>query len=102
MLAVGVGDGVTAGNLKAVSGPNDDTQPNPDYAASSVASLINKLKELASQTCGARVVVRKTLLNAGVDNTPQTGWNYTATSPSTISYSDPDNTAPIPTSACAR
>ena len=93
MYALGVGSGVTSENLKVVSGPT----AGEDYDTPTIAALQAKLQEVAARTCGARIVVRKTLLGAGVDTTPQTGWNYTATSPSTVSYSDPDNAAPYST-----
>ena len=82
MYALGVGAGVTAENLKAVSGP----LLGEDYETPTVAQLTAKLTELAARTCGARVFVRKRLAGSGAD---QEDWGFTGTSNGgSISYLD--------------
>ena len=98
MFALGVGDGVTVENLKVVSGPNDDSSADPDYAATSILALTSKLKEIAGRSCGARIVVRKKLVGADNDALARSNWNFAATSGASVSYSDPDNAAPYKTS----
>ena len=81
ILAVGVGSGITANNLKLMSGPNNfDTNPtNPDYAAiSDPAALSTFLKTLANQLCGARIHVRKLTDGEPNPTTPRSGWTMTA------------------------
>jgi len=89
MLAIGVGSGVTADNLKVVSGPVQGV--NGDYAVPTIPELDAFLSELAAKQCGARVYVRKRI--AG-DNTNQAGWKYTAVDPRpghTPTYLDNNN-----------
>ena len=59
MLAIGVGNGVTPANLKAVSGPVEGV--DGDYATPTVEELKSFLAEFAAAQCGARVYIRKHL-----------------------------------------
>jgi uncharacterized repeat protein (TIGR01451 family) len=82
LYALGVGSGVTADNLKAVSGP----VLGEDYETPTVAQFAAKLTELAARTCGARIFVRKRLAGNGAD---QADWAFSATSNGgSISYLD--------------
>lgn len=82
LYALGVGSGVTPGNLAAVSGP----VAGEDYETPTVAQLTAKLTELAARTCGARVYVRKRLTGNAAD---QAGWSFSATSSGgAVSYLD--------------
>ena len=82
LYALGVGSGVTADNLKAVSGP----VLGEDYETPTLAQLTAKLKELAARTCGARVFVRKRVAGSAAD---QPNWGFTATSNGgSVSYLD--------------
>ena len=88
VLAIGVGSGITVGNLSAVSGPVEGIEG--DFANPTIDELSAALDEYAAAQCGARVYVRKLL--AG-DQTNQAGWYYTATDPRpgfTPSYLDDD------------
>ncbi|HTU14734.1 MAG TPA: VWA domain-containing protein [Solirubrobacterales bacterium] len=76
MLAIGVGNGVTIDNLKAVSGPVEGV--DGDYAAPTIPELQSFLSELAASQCGARVFVRKRITG---DNANKPNWFYTATDP---------------------
>jgi len=76
MLAIGVGNGVTIDNLKAVSGPVEGV--DGDYAAPTIPQLQSFLSELAASQCGARVFVRKRITG---DNANKPNWFYTATDP---------------------
>ena len=76
MLAIGVGNGVTPANLKAVSGPVEGVEG--DYATPTVAELQSFLSEFAAAQCGGRVYVRKHLEN---DATNKAGWGFTADDP---------------------
>jgi uncharacterized repeat protein (TIGR01451 family) len=85
LFALGVGSGVTADNLKAVSGP----VAGEDYKTPTVAQLTAKLKELAARTCGARIFVRKRVAGGAAD---QADWGFTATSNGgAVSYLDGNN-----------
>ena len=88
MLAIGVGNGVTPANLKAVSGPIEGV--DGDYATPTVAELQSFLSELAAAQCGGRVYIRKHLEG---DATNQSAWGYTADDPRqgfSASYLDDD------------
>ena len=86
ILAVGVGSGVTAANLRIVSGPNafstnpnDPGATNPDYAAiSSATDLAAFLGKVANLQCGARIHVRKLTVGDGQPQ-PAAGWTIAAT-----------------------
>lgn len=71
--AIGVGDGVTAANLAAISGPVADT----DYSTSGVAGLGAQLQSFANRLCGARIHVRK-LTDTPDPAAPKAGWTITA------------------------
>ena len=76
ILALGVGTGVTAGNLAAVSGP----VAGVDYSTSSTSGLDTMLQQLANKLCGARIHVRK-LTNDGDVAVAKSGWTFTAGKP---------------------
>ncbi|MFV0488778.1 MAG: vWA domain-containing protein, partial [Vibrio fluvialis] len=76
LLAIGVGTGVTADNLRVVSGPDEGV--DQDYAVPTIPELGAFLTELAATQCGARVYVRK-LVQGQSGN--QAGWYFTATDP---------------------
>ncbi|MCW2958245.1 MAG: hypothetical protein JWP18_1048, partial [Solirubrobacterales bacterium] len=71
--AIGVGSGVTADNLSAMSGPTQGS----DYSASGVAGLKAELQTLANQLCGARVHVKK-LTDTPDVTLPKSGWTIAA------------------------
>jgi von Willebrand factor type A domain len=77
ILAVGAGTGVTAGNLSAVSGPDE----GDDYVTSSIDGLGAKLQEIANKLCGARIHVRQ-LTDDGDSASPKAGWTFTPGKPS--------------------
>ena len=82
LFAIGVGSGVNASNLSAVSGPEE----GEDFDTPTIAELQAELAELAARTCGARVHVRKRIAGSAAD---QPGWEFTGTRTSgSVSYAD--------------
>lgn len=71
LLAIGVGSGVTADNLKVVSGPTEGI--TGDYATPTIPELEAYLKQLAASQCGALVHIRKQI----GDSTDNKDWNFT-------------------------
>ena len=82
LYGLGVGHGVTADNLKVVSGPT----AGEDFDTPTIPQLQAKLQELAAKSCGARLYVRKRLEG---NATNQSGWNFTGSASSgTATYLD--------------
>lgn len=83
ILALGIGNELDVNNLKAISGPNQDTGNvlTSDVITSSFSTLAADLANFAKQTCGGTITTTKLIdadgnLGTTNDQTPASGWTF--------------------------